>query len=508
MRLAELIGTLSLATDVGTGLPDGHALRSATAAVRFAGVSGADERTARDAYYLALLATSGCTAESDLMAAAFGDEVGFGTETFGLDWGRAADMFPAALRAVRRGHGAIGGLWAMATAMGKLSKLVEIGRAHCEVAIHLAERFGFDEAFRTALFQAFERWDGSGKPQRLDGEAIALSMRIAHLAADINIGHRFGGVEGAVARTRKHARRGLDPALVERFVASAEEVCEAIAGPSAWDAAMAAEPNPRQSVEGDAVDEGLRAIAHFSDLKSRYTHSHSSGVARRALEAARKLRLGDDVERAVARAGLLHDVGRVAVSAGVWDKAEPLTDNERERIRLHTYVGERVLSRAPGLATVAEIATLAHERLDGSGYHRRLPAAACGPAARILAAADVLQALGEDRPHRAAKTADAAAAELEALARSGELCPDAVAAVLAVSGQGLPAADRPRGLTDREIEVLGLVARGLTNKEVASELGISIKTAGHHIQHIFEKLGVTTRAAATMIAMQRGLVPP
>lgn len=508
MRLAELIGTLSLATDFGTGVPDGHALRSATAAVRLAELVGADERTAREAYYLALLATSGCTAESDLMAGAFGDEVAFGTETFGLDWGRAADMFPAALRAASRGHGPIGGMVAAARAIGRLSKIVDVGRAHCEVAIHLAERFGFDETFREALFQAFERWDGSGKPQRLAGEAIALSMRIAHAAADVNIGHRIGGVEGAVARTRKHARRGLDPGLVERFVASPEAVCEVIAGPSAWEAAMAAEPQPRLDVEGDAIDEGLRGIAHFADLKSRFTHGHSSGVSAKAVEAARKIRLGEELERAVLRAGLVHDVGRVAVSAGVWDKVQPLTDNERERIRLHTYVGERVLSRASGLSRVAEIATMAHERLDGSGYHRRLPAGACSPAARILAAADVYQALLEVRPHRPASSADAAAAELGAMAKSGALCPDAVAAVIGVSGQVLRAVERPRGLTDREVEVLGLVANGLTNKEVANELGISTKTAGHHLQHIFEKLGVTTRAAATMIAMQRGLVTP
>jgi HD-GYP domain-containing protein (c-di-GMP phosphodiesterase class II) len=441
------------------------------------------------------------------MAGAFGDEVAFGTETFGFDWGRASEMLPAALRAAARGRGPIGGMVAMARAMGKLSKLVEVGRAHCEVAIHLAERFGFESAFREALFQAFERWDGSGKPNQLKGEAIALPMRIAHVAGEVNVGHRLGGVEGAVALTRKRARRGLDPALIELFAGAPAKVCESIAGPSAWDAAMAAEPGPAQRVEGDAIDAGLQAIAHFADLKSRFTRSHSSGVAARVAGAARKLRLGDELERTLARAALVHDVGRVAVSAGIWDKAEPLTDSERERIRLHSYVGERVLSRAPGLSPVAELAVLAHERLDGSGYHRRLPGSACSLAARILAAADVYQALGEERPHRAARSADAAAAELDAMAKAGTLCPEAVDAVLAVSGHKRSTAERPRGLSDREIEVLGLVARGLTNKEVANALGLSTKTAGHHLQHIYEKLGVTTRAAATVIAMHRGLLP-
>jgi HD-GYP domain-containing protein (c-di-GMP phosphodiesterase class II) len=508
MRLAELIGTLSLATDAGTGMPDGQALRTATLAVRLADATGAGDRIRRDAYYLALLATSGCTAESATSADALGDEVTFGTETLGLDWGRAAEMLPAALRVARRGRGPIGGIVAMARAMGKLAGMVEVGRAHCEVAIHLAERFGFDEPFRSALFQAFERWDGSGRPGRLRGEAIAPAMRLVHVAADVNVGHRLGEVTGAVALARKHSRRGLDPDIVELFAAAAGDVCEAIAGPSPWTAAMAAEPTPHRTVEGDAIDEGLRAIAHFTDIKCRFTRGHSTGVSARAAAAARRLRLGDAVERTLARAGLVHDVGRVAVTAAVWDKVAPLTDAERERIRLHTYVGERVLSRAAGLAEVAEVASAAHERLDGSGYHRRLPSAALTPAARVLAAADVYQALLEDRPHRRAYDADRAAAILADMARAGSLAPEATEAVLASAGHAAPAVARPTGLSDRELEVLRLVARGLTNKEVAVALGISTKTAGHHVQHIFEKLGVTTRAAATMIAMQRGLVQP
>lgn len=506
MRLAELIGTLSMAADAGAGMPDTHALRGATIAVRLAEVAQADDKTVREAFYLPLLAMSGCTAESHRSAEALGDEVEIGVETYGLDWGRASEMLPAVLRLARRGHGPIGGVVSMARAMGKLTQMMDVGRAHCEVAIHLAGRFGFDEPFRNALFQAFERWDGTGKPGGAKGEAIALGMRIAHVAIDANIGHRLGGVDGAVALTRKHAKRGLDPELVERFAGAAADVCAPLEDPSPWSAAMAAEPGPPRTADGEAIDEALRAIAHFTDLKCQFTRSHSTDVAALARAAGRHLRLGAEVEEVLSRAGLVHDVGRVAISASIWDKPGPLTDTERERIRLHTYVGERVLSRAPSLAPVAEIATLAHERLDGSGYHRRLPAAACSTAARVLAAADVYQALREDRPHRAAMAADRAADEILGMARAGTLCPDAVGAVLAAAGHAGRAPARPSGLTDREVEVLRLVARGLTNKEVAQALDISTKTAGHHVQHVLEKLGVTTRAAATMIAMQKGLV--
>ena len=204
--------------------------------------------------------------------------------------------------------------------------------------------------------------------------------------------------------------------------------------------------------------------------------------------------------------GLLHDIGRVAVSAGLWDKAGPLTDVEREKVRLHTYVGERVLARASGLSAAAEVASLAHERLDGGGYHRRLSAAGCSPPARrLLAAADVYCALTEARPHRAARPPEEAARELATMAEAGALCVDATRAVLDAAGQTAARVETVVGLTEREVAVLRLLARGLTNKEIASALEIATKTAGHHVEHVFEKLGVTTRAAAAVCAMQRGL---
>jgi HD-GYP domain-containing protein (c-di-GMP phosphodiesterase class II) len=505
MRLAELLGTLSLAIDTGLGVPEYHCLRSATLAAGLARELGTDEQTARDAYFLPLLAFSGCTAESHTGALALGHEIAIGTDTYGLDWGDPGQMMPAILRLARRGRGPFGGLWAMARTMAYLPALAETGRAHCEVAEQLAGSFGFAESFRAAVFQAFERWDGSGKPQKLKGEAIALSARIAQVATDANVAHRLGGLEGAIAITRQRAKKGLDPAVVECFVGAASRLCAALDHPSPWAAALAAEPDPWREADDQGIDDALRAMAHFTDLKCRYTHGHSTGVSTIAHAAAQRLGLDLATQRTILRAALVHDLGRVATSALVWEKALPLTDSEREQIRLHTYVGERVLSRAPSLAAVAEIACAAHERLDGSGYHRRLSAPACTTAARILAAADVYQALVETRPHRSAFSVDQAASELTAMTTRGELCPDAVGAVLGALGRAAPPTTRPHGLTDRELEVLRLLARGLTNKEIASSLDISAKTAGHHVQHVLEKLQVTTRAAATMIAMKSGL---
>jgi HD-GYP domain-containing protein (c-di-GMP phosphodiesterase class II) len=506
VRVAELVGTLSVAADLSAGMPDDHALRGATVAAAFAGELAVDAEVARHAYYLPLFAMAGCSAEAHTAASVVGDEVLFGEAIYGRDIGRISEVLPVLLRTATRGKRPLAALVAGVRTLSRIPRMPELSRAHCEVAVQLAGRFGFEPAFRAALLRVFERWDGTGFPDRTQGDALPLALRIAHVADDANVGHRLGGVEGAMALVRKRAGRGLDPELADRFTKVADRACSALERPSSWAAAMQAEPSPQGTARQEDVEEALLAMAHFADIKCRFTHGHSTGVSLLCGRAGRELGLGGEHERSLRWAGLLHDIGRVAVTAAIWEKAEPLTDAERERIRLHTYAGERVLTRAPALREVAEIAMLAHERLDGSGYHRRLPGSELSMSARVLAAADVFHALREDRPHRPAFDDDRAASELGGMAERGALCPDAVRAVLASTEHAATAPVRPGGLTDREIDVLRLIARGLTNKEIGSALGISPKTAGHHVQHVFEKLGVRTRAAATLIAMQRGLV--
>jgi HD-GYP domain-containing protein (c-di-GMP phosphodiesterase class II)/DNA-binding CsgD family transcriptional regulator len=506
VRVAELAGTLSIAADLSAGMPDGHALRSAVAAAAFAEELGVGSDVARDAYYLSLFAMAGCSAEGHTAAGIVGDEILFGEKIYGRDVGRLSEVLPVLLATVTRGKSPFAALLATFRTLGRLPRMPEVSRAHCEVAAQLAGRFGFDPDFRAALLHVFERWDGSGFPDHARADALPLALRIAHVAGDANVGHRLGGIEGALTLVRKRAGRGLDPELAERFMKLALRACAGLEQPSPWSAAMDAEPSPQRMAAPDAAEEALLAMAHFADLKCRFTSGHSTGVAALCARAGRQLGLNEAQQQSLRWAGLLHDLGRVTVSTAIWEKAEPLTDAERERIRLHAYAGERVLMRAPALRTLGEIAALAHERLDGSGYHRRLPGSELSMSARVLAVADVFQALREDRPHRAAVDDDRAAAELRSMAERGALCPDAVRAVLTVGQHVVPAPARPGGLTDRELDVLRLVARGLTNKEIASALGISPKTAGHHVQHVFEKLGVRTRAAATLMAMQRGFV--
>jgi HD-GYP domain-containing protein (c-di-GMP phosphodiesterase class II) len=423
-----------------------------------------------------------------------------------IDFGRLSEMLPLILGRALRGRG-LTGLASLAGVLSALPKMPEVGREHCETAVVLARRIGFAEDFLAALHQGFERWDGTGQPTKARGTDIALGMRIAQVALDADRGFMLGDLNSAVRFVAKHAGRELDPTLAAVFIDNSAEFAALFAAASSWTAAMDAEPAPAQLLDDAGVDQALSALGDFADLKSRYTRGHSRGVAELASLAAKQLGLSAVLEKAIYRAGLVHDVGRVAVSALVWDKPEPLSDAERERIRLHAYVGERILSRAPSLREVAEIAGLTHERLNGSGYHRRLGQTGCTPAARLLAAADTYQALREARPYRPARSVEETAAELRSAATDGALCADAVEAVLAAAGHRSHARPQAAGLTERELEVLALVAKGLTNKEIASALDISVKTTGRHLEHIFQKLAVTTRAGATMMALQRGLLP-
>jgi HD-GYP domain-containing protein (c-di-GMP phosphodiesterase class II) len=259
------------------------------------------------------------------------------------------------------------------------------------------------------------------------------------------------------------------------------------------------------TLDGAAIDRALAAIGDFADLASPYLVGHSAGVAELAMAAARRCHVEPADVLSIRRAALVHDVGRVAVPVRIWQKPAPLTADEWERVRLHAYHSERVLCRSPFLATLAPVATCHHERLDGSGYHRGATSAALTLPARLLAAADAYHAMTEPRPHRNALDTAHAATVLSEEAKAERLDAESVAAVLEAAGHRAPRVERPAGLTERETEVVGLLARGLQTKQIARTLGISAKTADRHIQNAYAKIGVSTRAAAAVFAMEHGL---
>jgi HD-GYP domain-containing protein (c-di-GMP phosphodiesterase class II) len=208
------------------------------------------------------------------------------------------------------------------------------------------------------------------------------------------------------------------------------------------------------------------------------------------------------------RAGLVHDLGRLGVSNAIWDKRGPLGAGEWERVRLHPYLTERILGQSPVLAPLGALAAQHHERLDGSGYPRGLSGAALSLPARVLAVADAYRTMREPRPHREALPSDAAADRLRGEARAGRLDADAVEAVLASAGHRADRRhSRPAGLSPREIEILRLVARGLSSREIADRLVLSPKTVRNHTERIYAKTGSGNRVAASLFAVQHGLLP-
>ena len=495
---AELLAALSLATDLGSGLPLEHALNTCLIACRLADASGAS-RGERDAtYHAALLHAVGCTSNAHETAAQFGDDVGTRAAWATIDPGRQAEMLRFLVTTAGAGAPPVRRLRALATVLAAGPQGARANfAAHCEVAQRLAARLGLPPAVQDALLHAFERWDGKGFPRGVAGEAIAVPARFMHVARDAHAVALTDGPRAAVAAIR--GRSAYDPAIAPLL----DE--ELLTGPEgdAWDAVVAAAP-----AGGVDLDDACAVAGDFADLKSPWTLGHSPGVAELAEAAAWRLRISADEVAEVRRAALLHDLGRVAVSSAIWDRRGPLTAADRERVRLHPYYTERTLARSVALAGLGRIAGAHHERLDGSGYHRGIGAAELPAAARVIAAADVFHAMTEARPHRPAHTPETAASELTAQAQAGRLDADCVTAVLAAAGQAGEPVRRPlpAGLTEREAQVLGLIARGLTNREVAERLGSSPKTVGNQVQASYAKIGVSTRAAAALFAVEHGLL--
>lgn len=509
IRLAELVVPLSLATDIGTGEPMESSLCACLLALQLGDAVGLRAMELADLYYLTLLRAAGCTAATEISAAIFGDEDAFRAQTRLVDYGDSEEM----LRALIQYIGAELPVQERAAALMNAVAIItrdggEMFASHCEVAQMLAGRLGMNAEVQTALGQIHERWDGRGGPKGLKGESINPIMRIAQLAHHIIVFHSVGGIECAVTMTRKWSGSALDPTLVERFCEEAPRLCQVLETDSPSEAVLAIEPEPHSHVSSEQMEAAFKAVADFADLKTVYTLGHSSGVAHLASAAAEYLRLPlEDVIR-VRYAGYLHDLGRVGISTAIWNKPGALSDSEWERVRLHPYFTERILTRSGPLSQLAGLAAAHHERLDGSGYHRGVVAQMLSPLMRILAAADVYHAMLEPRPHRPAPGRDEAAGTLRRLVQEGHLDPDAVDAVLTVAGHGVSLARRTRiaGLTDREVQVLRLLARGSSNREIAQRLTISPQTAGHHVRHIYDKINVSTRAAASLFAMQHNLL--
>jgi HD-GYP domain-containing protein (c-di-GMP phosphodiesterase class II) len=514
LRLAELVATLALAQDNAFGQPLESQLRSCLLATWICDAAEVDDETRATAYWVALLRYIGCTGHAHEVATLFGDEIAIRAQTLVHDAANPAEV--------------MGDVFAYATAGRSEEERDEIIRmlqqtAHewavhnftsgCEVGDMLVERLEFGPDVRESLAFTFERWNGKGFPTHAEGEAIPLPMRVVHLSHDMEAIARIFSPERAVEAAGERRDRTYDPRLADVFVAHGEEWLSRLAAIDPWDAVLDLEPEPRRVLSGEELDAALVVAADFIDLKSPYMGGHSRRCAQLATDAARVLGLPDDAVASLGRAALVHDFGTTAVSNAILDKPAALTRTEFDRVELHPMLTEQMLRRSPALATLNPAAAAHHEKCDGSGYHKRTRADTSDTAVCILAATEVYVGLTTDRADRDAFPPADAAAELRRLEDDGVLEPRATNAVLVAAGHGEPTtrvqrrrAESPGGLSRREVDVLVLAARGMTTREIADRLVISPKTADHHIQHIYAKIDVSTRAAAALWAIQHGVV--
>jgi HD-GYP domain-containing protein (c-di-GMP phosphodiesterase class II) len=499
---------MSLATDLGTGQPLEHALRSAVLAVRLGELAGASAWELADTYYVALLHASGCTSNGHEATQLFGDDIAHRAAFFLIDTTNPADVL-----AFYRAHVGVGRSPDVRAAMieDAIANAGPRARASfammCEVAQRFAGWIELGAGIQASLEYVFARWDGQGFPDA-GGDEIPLSMRLLHVGRDISLFLTAGGVDEARTVVERRSGAAYDPRLAEIALSHLDELLSELDETRLWEQALEIEPFPKMWISGERIDAGFRAIAALTGLKSPWLREHSTGVAELAEAAAWRQGVAPAAVTALRRAALAHDLGRIGVSNAIWEKPAPLGFGEWERVRLHPHYTERAFAQSPTLAPIGALAGSHHERLDGSGYPRGTRGPGLDRSARILAVADCYAAMREARPYRPALDEGAAETTLLREVDDGRLDAEAVDAVLSAAGHTTRQRPRelPAGLTERELEVLLVLVRGGSNQEIATHLGISAKTVGNHVQHVYEKAGVRSRAAATLWAFENDLV--
>jgi HD-GYP domain-containing protein (c-di-GMP phosphodiesterase class II) len=495
--IAGVVAALSVTSDLTRGHPPGEAMRACLLAVELAGRAGLPPEQCSEVYYATLMRFAGCAATSHEAAAALGgDDIMVRARGDLIDATRPRE----ALRFVAGLGVGVEKLRILAALPRMGSIVTESARADCEVGADLAARLDLPEPVRRSVLCAFERYDGKGSPSGLSGEEVAQPARFAAVGYAAVMFDAVGGAELAVETVKRWSGRALDPTIARLFLADPAEMLRVSEPGDLWAAAVTAEPKPgRVFRDDDHLDEALAGFGDAADLKAPFFQGHSRGVAALARSAAGGL--GVDPTLAY-RAGLVHDLGRVAVPTGIWERPGKLRPEEWELVRLHPYHSGRILSRSPVLEPLSAIVSRHHERTDGSGYPAGMRVADLDMASRLLAAADVWRTLGETRPHRPASGPIEAARVIAKM----PLDRDAVRAVM-------KAADAPRSwlptlpveLTERELEVLRLLVAGLTKRQVAEQLVVSSSTVHSHTVHIYAKCEVSTRAGLAMFAMRHGL---
>jgi HD-GYP domain-containing protein (c-di-GMP phosphodiesterase class II) len=510
--LAELLCALSFASDTGMGQQMEHGLKTAWLGLQLADALGLPLADRQAIYYGSLVKDAGCTACAAFFVLFFG----------GDDIAPRRDCLLNRPDSVRD---AVTWFWRHAPEAALTERvsrffafmtecrpaMTESITAHCEVGEMFARRFGLPDSVLAAVRFSWERWDGTGLAYGLPGPRVPVTARIIHLTQVIQIAHFVGGP--AAARSVARDRRGgdFDPDLVDVLLALAER-------PDFWtvlemDSAQACilemcPPTGFDALTESQLDTACEVLADFADVKSRLTWNHSCEVAEAALGIGRRLGLNDSELRDLRRAALAHDLGKAALPVGILDKGDRLSASEWERFRLHPYYTERVLARVGPLRHLAPTAGAHHEWLNGQGYHRQLVGEQIPPGGRILAVADTYATLRNAGPGPVDPEQVLRSIQPRVGAQLDDTCYAALQEWLTGAPARPAAAARtpPSALTPREQEVLRLVGEGRTNRDIAQALVLSEKTVEHHLDHIYDKLGVSCRTAAVVSALHHGLV--
>jgi putative nucleotidyltransferase with HDIG domain len=412
LRLSELIGALSFALDITEGQPAGHAARSCVIGVRFANHLELSEAERFSLFYALLLKDCGCSSIGSQVAELYGhDDQAVKSTLRAIDHRKPIAVLGHAIRNTEPGGGAVARARRFAGLLRNgATSARELNTIRCDRGADIARMVGLDERGVDGIRSINEHWDGGGIPDGITGEEIPLLARIMGIAQAVEVELTRGGARHALEVLQSRAGTWFDPSLVADLVVAVSDpgFWEGLDGEGDVHAVLAPlEPGDRLIVADDTrLDRVAEAFARVIDAKSPYTARHSDGVARFAVLIAERLGFDPRDVRDLRRAGLLHDIGKLGVSSRILDKPGKLDDDEWRQMRRHPELTARILGQVEQLRDLAAMAAAHHERLDGRGYHLGLGAAQLSPSARVLAVADVAEALSTDRPYRAGLAPD------------------------------------------------------------------------------------------------------
>lgn len=507
-HFAELLGQLSIVADVGVGVPRETGIGAAVLAGRISQRLDLPAEDVSAAFYASLLRYIGCSvAIPETVNLTLGDVHGYQRALALADMGDVADLRHWLDREMAPE--------APADEKDKTLDLLDnvhadtgimsaVTQSHCDLARQLASDVGMPTGVGDALEQIYERHDGRGFPAGSGGDALTYPARIMHVSTAFELQRRKMGVEWAVAQVRARCGGQFCPSICDAVLADTEGLVAGMDGPTLMDIYLSEAPDHEAFGELTILDVA-KACALNVDHRSVYTLGHSVAVSDLAVRAGKAAELPGETIDQLRIAGLLHDVGKVGLPATLLDKPAPLSRAEQAQLEQHTYLTDSILRATAAFEAYASLASSTHERADGSGYHRQLKSPEFH--VQLLAACEAYSTLREERPGQPAKSLQEARNLLMEEARQGKWDTMVIRAIVhAESGPTASLDVLPNGLSRREAEVVCLIARGLSNKEIANKLYISPKTVEHHIGHIYDKIGTRGRAAAALFAVQNGLV--